>query len=132
LAIVRSPFDRRSRASRGIADDLFRQAAFFADRILRGGTRADLPVQVASKFETAINLATAKALGSAVPPALLVLVAADEVSEGSSLNVGTGSGEKNRGCKSGKPKQPYGEDRAPIDHNLVVEFVRPKPHVECH
>jgi putative ABC transport system substrate-binding protein len=57
----------------------FRQAAFYVDRILRGAKPADLPVQAASKFETALNVKTAKALGLTVPPGLLV--AADEVIE---------------------------------------------------
>jgi putative tryptophan/tyrosine transport system substrate-binding protein len=59
--------------------DMFRLAAFYVDRVLRGDKPADLPVQAPTKFETAVNLKTAKALGVAVPPGLLV--AADEVFE---------------------------------------------------
>ena len=60
-------------------DDVFRLAASFVDRILRGGKPADLPVQAPTKFETSINVRTAKQLGIAIPPGLLV--AADEVIE---------------------------------------------------
>ncbi|HKF09623.1 MAG TPA: ABC transporter substrate binding protein, partial [Xanthobacteraceae bacterium] len=56
-----------------------RQAAFYVDRILRGDSPANLPVQAGTKFETAMNLKTAKSLGLTVPPVLLV--AADEVIE---------------------------------------------------
>jgi ABC-type uncharacterized transport system substrate-binding protein len=59
--------------------DVYRQSASYVDRILRGAKPDDLPVQVPTKYETALNLKTAKALGLTVPPGLLV--AADEVIE---------------------------------------------------
>jgi putative ABC transport system substrate-binding protein len=59
--------------------DLYRRAAAYIDRILRGEKPGDLPVQLPTKYEMAVNLKTAKALGLAIPPS--IMLRADEVLE---------------------------------------------------
>jgi putative tryptophan/tyrosine transport system substrate-binding protein len=59
--------------------DIFRRAATYVDRILRGAKPAELPVQLPVKFEMVVNLKTAKALGLTVPSS--ILLRADELIE---------------------------------------------------
>jgi putative ABC transport system substrate-binding protein len=59
--------------------DTLRRATTYVDRILRGAKPGDLPVQLPTKFEMAVNLKTAKALGLVLPPS--IMLRADEVIE---------------------------------------------------
>ena len=79
--------------------DLYRRAAEFVDKILRGAKPSDIPVEQPTKFELIINLVAAKAIGIAFPPSLIAL--ADEV-----IGVASRSGRA-----AGRPREAHRPSR---------------------
>jgi putative ABC transport system substrate-binding protein len=73
IAISRQWVDDGALLSYGADNESqFRRAAYFVDRILRGAKPADLPIELPTTFEMAVNLKTAKALGLTMPPEIMV------------------------------------------------------------